>query len=303
MQTERRLVENAYHSRNVSRCETFTVGGLRYNVRRWGREESRPLVLLHGTQDSSITFQFVVDHLQDGWSIFAPDWRGHGHSQWAPGGYWFHELVNDLDELTTRLFANRAIPVIGHSLGGNIAGIYAGLRPNRISHVVSLDGFGPLLNAVPVDVKAILRMHLDVARSERRHSAYATVGDAAGRLMRANPRLSRQQALFLAEHSTSTGTDGKRRWLFDPVQQRTIPSLRNLEEWFSVWSDVEARVCWVASSDHRPNAPTNIPEVMDERAAAMRVARRMTLPNTGHNIHHDAPGLVAAAIEEFLASD
>jgi pimeloyl-ACP methyl ester carboxylesterase len=276
------------------------VRGLTYNVRRWGREGAKPLMLLHGTQDSSITFQFVVDRLSGEWDIFAPDWRGHGYSDWAVGGYWFHDFVADLDNLRDQLFQDRAIPIVGHSLGGNIAGVYAGLRPKHISHVVSLDGFGPLTNAVPAEAKTVLRMGLDGAKGARQHRTYTTVKDAAERLMQANPRLQWQQALFLATRSTRLGDDAKYRWLFDPTHQKTIPTLRSLDEWYSIWSDIDAPICWLASTDHRPNAPTNFPEVMEQRAATMRVARRLALPDTGHNIHHDAPYAVAVAIEEFI---
>jgi pimeloyl-ACP methyl ester carboxylesterase len=300
MQTDRDRAAIWLCVRNESRCETLSVRGLTYNIRRWGREGAQPLMLLHGTQDSSITFQFVVDCLKSDWDIFAPDWRGHGYSDWASGGYWFHDFVADLDDLRAQLFPDRAIPTVGHSLGGNIAAVYAGLRPKRVSHVVSLDGFGPLVNAVPAEIKTVLRMSLDAAERGRRHSGYATVSGAAERLMQANPRLQRAQALFLATHSTRLGRDANRRWLFDPVHQRTIPTLRSLDEWFSIWADVEAPVCWLASTDQRPNAPTNFPEVMEQRAAAMRVGRRLTLPSTGHNVHHDAPDAVAAAIEEFI---
>jgi pimeloyl-ACP methyl ester carboxylesterase len=300
MQTKPGQAENCYCVRKASRCETFSVRGLAYNVRRWGREGAEPLMLLHGTQDSSSTFQFVVDRLKGEWDIFAPDWRGHGYSDWAIGGYWFHDFIADLDNLRRQLFQDRAIPIVGHSLGGNIAGIYAGLRPKHVSHVVSLEGFGPLLNAVPTEAKTVLRKTLDGAEGARGHSAYATLSDAAQRLMQANPRLQRPEAIFLAMHSTRPGQDAKRRWLFDPAHQKTIPTLRSLEEWYSIWSDIEAPICWLASTDLRPNAPTNFPEVMEQRAAAMRVARRLTLPDTGHNIHHDAPDVVAVAIEQFI---
>lgn len=56
--------------------------------------------------------------------------------------------------------------------------------------------------------------------------------------LQANRRVSQAQALFLAQHSTALGTDGRRIWLFDPVYQRTIP---NLEDWPSIWSDAERR--------------------------------------------------------------
>jgi pimeloyl-ACP methyl ester carboxylesterase len=285
--------------RTASRCESLEIRGLRYNVRRWGREDARPLLLLHGSQDSSITFQFVVDALKSDWSIAAPDWRGHGRTDWAPGRYWFHEFVADLDRLMTALFPDRPVAIVGHSLGANIGGVYAGLRPARVSQFISLDGFGPLLDAVPVDARAILE-HSLAAETGREHVAYCSVDDVAVRLTEANPRLTRERALFLAEGSTIEGADCRRRWLFDPNHRRTIPSIHAIGGWYSVWSGIEADVFWLVSSDERPHAPNNDPSIMDERAAMMKVRRRAVIPDTGHNLHHDAPEIVAASIEAFL---
>ncbi len=123
MPTEQQKAHRSAGKYAASRCETLSVRGLTYNVRRWGDKEAPPLVLLHGTQDSSATFQFVIDNFEADWNIVAPDWRGHGHTEWAPRGYWFHEFVADLDAVLLGMFPNRPVPLLGHSLGGNIAGI------------------------------------------------------------------------------------------------------------------------------------------------------------------------------------
>ena len=184
-----------------------------------------------------------------------------------------------------QLFQDRAIPIVGHSLGGNIAGVYAGLRPKHVSHIVSLDGFGPLMNAVPAEAKTALRMSLDGAESARRHSGYATLKrrcrashagprgcsahrPSSSRCIPQNLDMMRSVGGCLIQ-LIRVGDDAKHRWLFDPTHQKTIPTLRRLDEWYSIWSDIEAQTCWLASTDHRPNAPTNFPEVMEQRAAAM----------------------------------
>ncbi|MFX3803882.1 alpha/beta fold hydrolase, partial [Streptococcus suis] len=66
---------------------------------------------------------------------------------------------------------------------------------------------------------------------------------------------------------------------------------------------IKVPVCWISSGDRRPGAPTNDAE---EFAARMRVIPNLMhvpIADTGHNLHHDAPGAVAAAIEAFLSSN
>lgn len=287
--------------RASSRTQELVVRGVRYSVRRWGRDDARPIVFLHGTRDSSITFQFVVDRLEGDWCVVAPDWRGHGRSQWVSQGYWFHEFVADLDALLDALFPGMALPLVGHSLGGNIAGIYAGTVPDRVSHLVSLDGLGPLTSLVPVDARKLMVRLLSIPKKRRDYPRYADVGEVAGRLMAANPRLDRDRAMFLAEHSTLEEEDGRRRWRFDPDHQTTLPTFHSLDEWGDVWSHVVAPTIWLVSEDRRPFAPTSVPGEMERRAAMMPQARRVLLPGTGHNLHHDAPEVVASLVERFLA--
>jgi pimeloyl-ACP methyl ester carboxylesterase len=287
-------------ARLASRCDTLVVRGVRYNVRRWGRATGRPILFLHGTQDSSITFQFVVERLRGDWCVIAPDWRGHGHSQWVSQGYWFHEFVADLDILVDALFSERSVPIVGHSLGGNIASVFAGLRPDRLTHLISLDGFGPLANLIPVDVKQILSRLLAIPDASRGRTRYRGVDEMAARLARRNPRLTAERARFLAEHSSAEDGQGGRRWLFDPSHERSLPSLHSLDEWGQVWAGIRVPVLWVASSDRRPFAPVSIPGEMDRRAAMMPGVKRINIPGTGHNLHHDAPEEVAGLIERFV---
>jgi pimeloyl-ACP methyl ester carboxylesterase len=288
--------------RTPARCVSLTVRGLRYNLRKWGREGARPIVFLHGTQDSSITFQFVVDQLREDWCVVAPDWRGHGHSQWVLQGYWFHELLADLDAIMDALFPSRPVPLVGHSLGGNLAGAYAGVKPDRLTHLISLDGFGPLTNLVPVDVKQILSLLLMIRTADRRHRSYASLEEVAARLMRGNLRLSRPNALFLAKHLSIEDGEGGWRWRFDPSHQKTLPSLHSMAEWGQVWSGIRVPALWISSQDNRPFSATSVPGELDRRAALMPNVTRITIPNAGHNLHHDEPARVAELIEGFVAN-
>ena len=75
-----------------SRCERIALRGLTCNVRHWGPEGAPRLFMLHGRQDASPTFQFVVDALKRGWHVIAPDWRGHGASGWQHAPYAIADL-------------------------------------------------------------------------------------------------------------------------------------------------------------------------------------------------------------------
>jgi pimeloyl-ACP methyl ester carboxylesterase len=108
----------------------------------WEGHDPRPVVLLHGYMDSADTWQFLVDALPQDWSLAALDWRGFGHTEWAPGGYWFPDYLADLEALLALLCPDSAAGVVGHSMGANVAALYAGIRVERLKWLVNLEGVG-----------------------------------------------------------------------------------------------------------------------------------------------------------------
>ena len=101
------------------------------------------MVLLHGWMDVSASFQFVVDALERDWDVYAPDWRGYGLTAWAGSdSYWFADYLADLDFLLEKIAPEKPLDLVGHSMGGHVGGLYAGVRPARVARFVNLEGFG-----------------------------------------------------------------------------------------------------------------------------------------------------------------
>src|SRR5256885_13949939 len=116
-----------------SQSEFVQIRGLRYHCRCWGGERAPKLFMLHGWMDVSASFQFLVDALRRDWRVIAPDWRGFGLSEWAKSdSYWFPDYFADLDRLLEHFQADSPTTLVGHSMGGNVAAMYAGIRPERV---------------------------------------------------------------------------------------------------------------------------------------------------------------------------
>ena len=176
------------------------IRGLRYHCRVWGETGRPKLFMLHGWMDVSASFQFLVDALRSKWQVIAPDWRGYGLSDWGPAdSYWFPDYMGDLDRLLAHFEADRAVTLIGHSMGGNIASMYAGVRPERVAHLINLEGFG-MSRTEPAKAPARYAKWLAQLADKPGFRDYADFADLALRMRTGNPRLSEARAGFLAQH-------------------------------------------------------------------------------------------------------
>lgn len=285
-----------------SRVEYFSLRGRRQALRRWGPAEAPPLVLLHGWMDVAASFQFVVDALSREWSVLAPDWRGFGDSQENRGPYWFADYLGDLDALLDSLFPRQAVPLVGHSMGGNVACLYAGLRPQRISHLVSLEGFG-INDMVPAQAPERLSAWLDQLAAPPSLHAYSDRTALASRLRRDNPRLTPARAEFLATHLGRIDDDGSVKWAGDPWHKAASPLLYRLEEAKACWRRVQAPTLWVRGAETSFLKRFHIDEGdYRERLGCFASAREAVVADAGHMLHHDAPEAVAALLESFITA-
>jgi pimeloyl-ACP methyl ester carboxylesterase len=195
-----------YQAQEASRSEFVPIRNLQYHVRIWGEPTAGqpPLVMVHGWMDVGASYQFVVDALaQDRW-VIAPDWRGYGlTSGGGADNYWFPDYLADLDFLLDHYSPGAPVDLVGHSMGGNVVMLYAGVRPERIRRLINLEGFGMPATRPPRRRGA---MRNGWTRSRRctaakwRSSPTTTLAGVARRLMKTNPRLSQDKADWLARH-------------------------------------------------------------------------------------------------------
>ncbi|HEY2863619.1 MAG TPA: alpha/beta hydrolase [Casimicrobiaceae bacterium] len=286
----------------ASASKFVAVRGLSYHVRAWGDPAAPKVFMLHGWMDVGASFQFLVDALTRDWHVLAPDWRGFGQSAWSADGYWFADYVADLDVLLEHFTPDAPARIMGHSLGGNVACIYGGVRPQRVARLVSLEGFG-----VPFEKPALapdkLAKWLDALRDPPSFAPYASLAAVADRLQKNNPRMARDHAEFLAEHWAEALPDGSARLRSDPRHKLPFPTVYRIEEIYAAWQRVDAPVLWVAASDSFVRRWLGEDQAgLERRIAAFRDGRLMTIADAGHMLHHDQPARVAAAIEPFLAA-
>ena len=288
-----------------SRSEFITVRGLRTHVRHWGRPGAPIIFMVHGWMDVGASFQFVADSLAGDWHVIAPDWRGFGQTERSGADtYWFPDYLADLDAMLDHYSPDAAVNLLGHSMGGNVAGIYAGVRPERVRRLINLEGFGMPV-ASPDTAPGHYARWLDALREPAALRTYPSVAAVASRLQKTMPRLSGARAAFLAPHWSCQNDAGEWEILGDPAHKKPSPVLYRVEEVMACWRAISAPVLWVEAADTnmwqwmgpKPQARIEI----DRRLAHLKYIQSHMMADAGHMLHHDQPEQLARLIETFLA--
>jgi pimeloyl-ACP methyl ester carboxylesterase len=289
----------SYRPNRPGRHATIPIRGLDHHVIRWGPESGDPVLLLHGYADAAATFQFVADEIDPALPLAAVDWRGFGESARSAGGYWFPDYYADLEQMLDRLCPQGPARVVGHSMGANVAMIYAGARPARVRSLVNLEGFG-LPRTHPSQAPARLGQWLDEVRAPPELADYGSLEDLAACIAKRNPRLDPGRAAFVAACWSAPQPGGGVRLLADPAHRRTNPYLYRREEMEACWRQIEARVLLVVGteSDLAPRlAPEGGVEAFRSLVPDLAIER---VAGAGHMLHHEAPRAVARLIEAFV---
>jgi pimeloyl-ACP methyl ester carboxylesterase len=299
------FISGFHSSMKPSRSEFVTVRKLRYHVRHWGGGEAPILFMLHGWMDVSASFQFMVDCLRRDWHVIAPDWRGFGLTERSSADcYWFPDYLGDLDALIKHYSADEPVNLLGHSLGGNVACIYAGVRPERIGKLVNLEGFG-LPAAAPEQAPGRYAAWLDELQHPPSLRSYASREEVAARLQKNNPRLPDERAAFLAGHWAAPNGQGE--WIIqgDPAHRMINPMLYRVDEILACWRRISAPVLWVEAENtgawNWMGPKEKARAEIDRRIASIPEVRTATVRDAGHMLHHDQPEALARLVEDFLA--
>jgi pimeloyl-ACP methyl ester carboxylesterase len=299
-----------YQPRRPSRSEFLPIRKLRYHLRVWGEPTpgTPPLVLVHGWMDVSASWQFVVDAMAQDRFIIAPDWRGFGLTETPQADhYTFADYLADLDFLLDHYAADAPVDLVGHSMGGQVAMLYAGARPQRIRRLVNLEGFGMPATRPAEAPQRIARWIDELKSAERGEMAlkpYASADAVAARLMKTNPRLPQGHAAWLARQWARQDADGLWRVLGDAAHKITNPQLFRVEETLAHYEAITAPVLWVEASDDSLSTwwkgRFTLAE-FHERLQRVPQLSRAVVQDAGHMLHHDQPQALAQLLTPFLS--
>lgn len=280
--------------------------GLRLRVHRFTDGSRAPsgltLLLLHGYMDAGGTWDLVAPHLaREGHTLLAPDMRGFGESDpVGPGGYYhFVDYVADVDALARGLVApGERLGVIGHSMGGTVASLFAGSRPDRVHRLALLEGLGPPSMAASVALDRTRAWLRNLEQLDRKPKPLESMDDAVRRLVANHPKVARDVLASRAKWLTRFDAEGRLVWAYDPLHRTTSPLPFQIEIFESFLAKIACPTLVVGGGVfgfHPADEP--------ERIAKISNARVEELPAAGHMMHWTEPEALGRMLVDFFRED
>jgi pimeloyl-ACP methyl ester carboxylesterase len=305
------MIARMYQVKRISQSEFVPIRTLNYHVRCWGKPspDTTPLVLLHGWMDVAASFQFVVDAFEQDHFIIAPDWRGFGLT--TSGGadcFWHPDYLADLDALLDHYAPDQAVNLVGHSMGANVAMIYAGVRPERVRRLINLEGFG-LPPTRPVQAAGRFAQWMNEVKQFNSGTLQLKTYDSpeavAARLMKTNQRLQADKARWLAEHWSAELAPGQWSILGEAAHKIASAQLYREDEVLAIFRCITAPTLMLEASDDSMAQWWKGQFTLAQHHQRLKSVPNIEIaqvPDCGHMLHHDQPQAVAHLIERFMSA-
>ncbi|XP_056136725.1 serine hydrolase-like protein [Lampris incognitus] len=273
----------------------------------WGPDHGRPVLCLHGWADNCGTFNTLIPLLSKECKYVAVDLPGHGLSSHRPPGvfYTFPAYVADVRRVIDALQWTR-FSIIGHSMGGNIAGLFSALYPEMVDAVILLDSFGFLPTHVK-EVPQVMRqgmegmLQFEKKKEERKERVY-TYEKAVERLLAANPTLSELSVHNLLERGLAQVEGGVVFSRDFRINLKNIVRI-SMEQSLEFQSRIQAHVLVVLAEEgfEKIFAEPDQKKFTSALLQGYRNRNGIVVKVPGdHHVHLNRPERVAPFISDFL---
>jgi pimeloyl-ACP methyl ester carboxylesterase len=279
------------HSMTIGRSRFLQMDGLRFHYVEWGPTDAPVVLCLHGLRSYGNTFAPLAQALAGEWRVLALDQRGRGRTDWDPGReYHAARYAQDIAGFVDHL-GLATVHVLGHSMGGINALVYALHQGARLRSLI-LEDSGP---GASRGSAGAVRIDAELAATPDRFADW----DAARRFWRSiRPNVTEEAIDSRVANSLREDGQGV-TWVHDQAgitHCRLHPSQPEIDLWPCVHA-LRCRTLLVrgANSDYLSR------ETFMQMQAANAHIEGIEIAGAGHYLHDDQPEAFIQAVQAFLA--
>lgn len=254
------------------------------------------VVILHGLYGSSDNWVSIARKMADRHTVSLPDQRNHGKSPHHPI-HTYASMVDDLEELIQVENIEKPV-IIGHSMGGKTAMLYAAINPEKLAGLVVVD-IGPGGYANIDSPSPLVVSHLNIMSSMLSidFKQYTTRGEIENELAKTISDVNVRQFIMKNVHRN---TDNTFSWKLNlDALSRALPEIMgaiHLDkvldgktlDGFPVYFIKGERSPYI-SADQQHLIHTYFPQ-----------AKMESIAGSGHWVHAEQPAKFLEKLEEFL---
>jgi pimeloyl-ACP methyl ester carboxylesterase len=269
---------------------------IRLAARTWGDESLPPLLALHGWLDNAGSFDALAPLICTHFHIVAIDLPGHGRSGWRPAGAWYHyiDYVSDVIAVAEKLGWN-GFSLLGHSLGGTVASVFAACRPQSVHKLLLIEALGPITAPAEDSLAQLKRGMNQRAAFEEKLRVFAREDEAVEIRSKVND-LSRNAAAALVDRGLKA-VPGGFSWSSDPRLTLATPLRYTEEQMLAVLRGIEAKTLLVLAQPEAPYLPRETIQRRIEQVRDIAVHRI----DGSHHLHMENAIPIAKLISDFVA--
>jgi pimeloyl-ACP methyl ester carboxylesterase len=248
------------------------------------RGAGMPLLLIHGFPLNRTLWKPQWEALGGVARLLVPDLRGFGESDAAPGPYSMDLLARDCAGLLDVLGITQPVVVGGLSMGGYVTFAFARSFPERVRGLILA---ATRAGADTPEGKANREKSAALARAQ---GPAAVAGAMLPRMMSPKTYETRQPLVELARRIMETAS-------VEGIVGAQL-GMKDRPDFTSLLSTIEKPVLILHGADDSL-IPVAEAEAMQH---AMRSSRLVIVPEAGHLLNLEQPGIFNRAVMEFLAS-
>ncbi|XP_073183377.1 serine hydrolase-like protein 2 isoform X7 [Lepidochelys kempii] len=254
-------------------------------AKAWGSPQGHPMLCLHGWLDNANTFNRLIPLLPKDYCYMAMDFGGHGLSSHRPAGFPYHFLdyVSEVRRVTAALKWSR-FTLMGHSLGGSVAGMESGTW---------LDS-----------KRKVIESLLSLEENKPQPPKVRSPQEALQRLLQANSHLTEESGRILLQRGATEVLGGL-------VYNRDMRVLKHnldpltLEQFVSFLRKIQASVLMIIAQDgifnpEAENMSRYFVKPLQEAFQSNLKHFQLAKVTGNHFVHLNDPEVVAGLINIFL---